>query len=68
MMAGRIEDIRARVELSSDALPSAAFFTFVNTHHTLNCCTFTDDCTLVAGEAHCSICRFVDKQSLQHPS
>jgi len=50
MMASRIQDIRARAELSSDALPSAAFFTFVNTHHSLTCATFTDDCTLVAGE------------------
>ena len=51
LLATQMADIRARVELSSDALPSAIFFTFVNTHQSLNCTTMAPDCTLVAGRS-----------------
>lgn len=45
----RMADIQARVTLSSGALPSVAFYTFVNTHQTLNCSTFNQNGSLVAG-------------------
>ena len=44
-----LEDIEQRMELSSAALPSAIFYTFINTHQTLNCVSFSDDGSLLAG-------------------
>lgn len=49
LLEAQMADIRARVELSSDALPSTIFFTFVNTHQSLNCTAIAPDCSLVAG-------------------
>lgn len=49
-LEGQVEDVKARVNLSSDALPSAIFFTFVNTHKAMNCSAITRDCSLVAGK------------------
>ncbi|KAG5563029.1 hypothetical protein RHGRI_005693 [Rhododendron griersonianum] len=44
-----LEDLRNRVQLSSVALPSVSFYTFVNTHNGLNCSTISCDGSLVAG-------------------
>ncbi|KAI8569275.1 hypothetical protein RHMOL_Rhmol02G0266300 [Rhododendron molle] len=44
-----LEDLRNRVQLSSVALPSVSFYTFVNTHNGLNCSTISSDGSLVAG-------------------
>ncbi|KAH7839702.1 hypothetical protein Vadar_007575 [Vaccinium darrowii] len=44
-----LEDLRNRVQLSSVALPSVSFYTFVNTHNGLNCSTISYDGSLVAG-------------------
>ncbi|KAG9155646.1 hypothetical protein Leryth_003933 [Lithospermum erythrorhizon] len=44
-----LEDLRNRVQLSSAALPSVSFYTFVNTHNTLNCASISHDGSLVAG-------------------
>lgn len=44
-----LEDIANRADLSSAALPSAIFYTFVNTHQALNCVAFSSDGGLLAG-------------------
>ncbi|GKU87364.1 hypothetical protein SLEP1_g1772 [Rubroshorea leprosula] len=44
-----LEDLRTRVQLSSAALPSVSFYTFVNTHNGLNCSSISHDGSLVAG-------------------
>ncbi|XVF89392.1 hypothetical protein PTKIN_Ptkin19aG0126700 [Pterospermum kingtungense] len=44
-----LEDLRNRVQLSSSALPSVSFYTFVNTHNGLNCSAISHDGSLVAG-------------------
>ncbi|PSS20947.1 Transcription initiation factor TFIID subunit like [Actinidia chinensis var. chinensis] len=44
-----LEDLRNRVQLSSVALPSVSFYTFVNTHNGLNCSSISYDGSLVAG-------------------
>ncbi|KAK9828987.1 hypothetical protein WJX72_003246 [[Myrmecia] bisecta] len=49
MEAALLQDLENRAQLSSEALPSAAFFTFVNTHQSLNCATFSADGAFVAG-------------------
>jgi hypothetical protein len=45
----RVADVAARAPASPDALPSAAFFTFVNTRQTLTAVTFSADARLVVG-------------------
>lgn len=45
-----MQSIENRAAVSSTALPSAAFYTFVNSHHSLNCVTTTDDAVCVAGK------------------
>ena len=45
----RVADVAARAALSADALPSVAFFTFVNTHQSLNAVAFSADGRLVIG-------------------
>ena len=45
-----LEDLENRVSLSDAALPSAVFYTFVNTHHSLNCVSFSSSGAMVAGE------------------
>ncbi len=42
--------LEQRAALSPTALPSAAFYTFVNSHHTLNCVTTSSDAACVAGQ------------------
>ncbi|KAK6147983.1 hypothetical protein DH2020_018895 [Rehmannia glutinosa] len=44
-----LEDLRNRVQLSSVALPSISFYTFINTHNGLNCASISHDGSLVAG-------------------
>ncbi|XWS70494.1 hypothetical protein CRYUN_Cryun03dG0052800 [Craigia yunnanensis] len=44
-----LEDLRNRVQLSSVALPSVSFYTFLNTHNGLNCSSISHDGSLVAG-------------------
>ncbi|KAG2316689.1 hypothetical protein Bca52824_019811 [Brassica carinata] len=44
-----LEDLRNRVQLSSVAMPSVSFYTFVNTHNGLNCASISHDGSLVAG-------------------
>ncbi|XVF35668.1 hypothetical protein REPUB_Repub18cG0166000 [Reevesia pubescens] len=44
-----LEDLRNRVQLSSVALPSVSFYTFLNAHNGLNCSSISHDGSLVAG-------------------
>uniref|UniRef100_A0A7N0T9T2 TFIID subunit TAF5 NTD2 domain-containing protein n=1 Tax=Kalanchoe fedtschenkoi TaxID=63787 RepID=A0A7N0T9T2_KALFE len=44
-----LEDLRNRVQLSSAALPSVSFYTFLNTQNALNCATISPDGSMVAG-------------------
>ncbi|GMH24473.1 hypothetical protein Nepgr_026316 [Nepenthes gracilis] len=44
-----LEDLRNRVQLSSVALPSVSFYTFINTHNSLNCASISHEGSLVAG-------------------
>ncbi|KAG2284173.1 hypothetical protein Bca52824_055393 [Brassica carinata] len=44
-----LEDLRNRVQLSSVAMPSVSFYTFVNTHNGLNSSSISHDGSLVAG-------------------
>ncbi|KAK9279969.1 hypothetical protein L1049_013653 [Liquidambar formosana] len=44
-----LEDLRNRVQLSSTALPSVSFYTFINTHNGLNCSSISHDGSMVAG-------------------
>ncbi|KAF8093680.1 hypothetical protein N665_0380s0001 [Sinapis alba] len=44
-----LEDLRSRVQLSSVAMPSVSFYTFVNTHNGLNSSSISHDGSLVAG-------------------
>ncbi|XP_062084415.1 transcription initiation factor TFIID subunit 5-like isoform X2 [Humulus lupulus] len=43
-----LDDLRNRVQLSSVALPSVSFYTFINAHNGLNCSTISPDGSLVA--------------------
>ena len=49
--ASRLADMVARAAVGPTLLPSCAFFTFVNTHQSLNCAAFAPDTTTVAGES-----------------
>lgn len=44
-----LEDLRNRARLSSSALPSVCFYSFINTHHSLNCASVSLDGAMVAG-------------------
>ena len=46
-----LESLDKRATVSPAALPSAAFYTFVNSHHTLNCVTSSSDGACVAGQS-----------------
>lgn len=48
--ADMLQCLEQRAALSPTALPSAAFYTFVNSHHTLNCVTTSSDAACVAGQ------------------
>lgn len=45
-----LEDLENRVSLSDAASPSAVFYTFVNTHQSLNCVKFSSSGAMVAGK------------------
>lgn len=45
-----LESLDKRASVGPTALPSAAFYTFVNSHHTLNCVTSSSDGACVAGQ------------------
>eukprot|EP00250_Pteridium_aquilinum_P012760 c20924_g1_i1 orf=85-2091(+) len=44
-----LEDLRNRARLSSSALPSVSFYTFINTHSSLNCTSISQDGAMVVG-------------------
>lgn len=44
-----LEDLRNRARLGSSALPSVSFYTFINTHNSLNCASISQDGALVVG-------------------
>lgn len=46
-----LESLDRRAAVGPTALPSAAFYTFVNSHHTLNCVTTSSDGACVAGQS-----------------
>ena len=48
-LEARVADVAARAPASPDALPSAAFFTFVNTRQALTAVAFSPDARLVVG-------------------
>ncbi|XP_057466815.1 transcription initiation factor TFIID subunit 5-like isoform X2 [Actinidia eriantha] len=61
-----LEDLRNRVQLSSVALPSVSFYTFVNTHNGLNCSSISYDGSLVAGGFSDSSLKLWDMAKLGH--
>eukprot|EP01018_Ginkgo_biloba_P022056 Gb_03028 [translate_table: standard] len=44
-----LEDLRNRAHLGSSALPSVSFYTFINTHNSLNCASISQDGALIVG-------------------
>lgn len=62
--AEMLQSIENRAALSSSALPSAAFYTFINSHHTLNCITSSSDGSCVAGGFADSSVRIYDLEKL----
>lgn len=50
-----LEGLDNRVSVGPTALPSAVFYTFVNSHHTLNCVTSSSDGACVAGQHACAL-------------
>lgn len=46
-----LESLERRAAVGPTALPSAAFYTFVNSHHTLNCVTSSSNGACVAGQS-----------------
>lgn len=42
------KDFLKRARLAPDKLPSVCFYTILNAYHTINCCDFSDDSTLLA--------------------
>ncbi|MCO5597089.1 hypothetical protein L7F22_051163 [Adiantum nelumboides] len=44
-----LEDLRNRARLSSSDLPSVSFYTFLNTHSSLNCASIASDGAMVVG-------------------
>lgn len=49
LLEERVLDVASRAALSPEALPSVAFFTFVNTHQSLNAVAFSPDGSWVTG-------------------
>jgi len=58
----------ARQEVGPDALPSCAFFTFVNTAQSLNCAAFTPDSTHLIGGFADSTVRLYDLRRMGRDS
>ncbi|KAF5726275.1 hypothetical protein HS088_TW23G01017 [Tripterygium wilfordii] len=63
-----LEDLRNRVQLSSVALPSVSFYTFINTHNGLNCSSISHDGSLVAGGFSDSSLKVWDMEKLGQPA
>ena len=55
-----IEDIRYRVPVSAEILPSVAFYTFTHAHKHLNCAIVSKDAALVVGGFSDSVVRVWD--------
>ncbi|KAA6423212.1 hypothetical protein WJX79_007050 [Trebouxia sp. C0005] len=62
--ADMLQCLEQRAALSPTALPSAAFYTFVNSHHTLNCVTTSSDAACVAGGFADSSVRIYDLEKM----
>lgn len=62
------EDIRNRVQLSSLALPSVHFYTFINTHNSLNCSSISQDGSLIAGGFSDSSIKVWDMSKMGQPA
>lgn len=58
--AQREEDIRNRISLTANTNPSICFYTFTNTHASLNCTTISSDGGLVAAGGSDSVVRVWD--------
>ncbi|XP_038984199.1 transcription initiation factor TFIID subunit 5 isoform X3 [Phoenix dactylifera] len=63
-----LEDLRNRVQLSSLALPSISFYTFINTHNSLNCSSISHDGSLVAGGFSDSSLKVWDMAKIGRPT
>ncbi|KAL3137829.1 hypothetical protein ABBQ38_005084 [Trebouxia sp. C0009 RCD-2024] len=59
-----LESLDKRASVGPTALPSAAFYTFVNSHHTLNCVTSSSDGACVAGGFSDSSVRIYDLEKM----
>ncbi|ESW08944.1 hypothetical protein PHAVU_009G087600 [Phaseolus vulgaris] len=62
-----LEDLRNRVQLSSVALPSVSFYTFINTHNGLSCSSISHDGSLIAGGFSDSSLKVWDMAKLGQP-
>ncbi|KAI5058413.1 hypothetical protein GOP47_0026583 [Adiantum capillus-veneris] len=63
-----LEDLRNRARLSSSALPSVSFYTFLNTHSSLNCASISSDGAMVVGGFADSSVKVWDMAKLGEPS
>ncbi|XP_010906861.1 transcription initiation factor TFIID subunit 5 isoform X2 [Elaeis guineensis] len=63
-----LEDLRNRVQLSSLALPSISFYTFINAHNSLNCSSISHDGSLVAGGFSDSSLKVWDMSKIGRPT
>ncbi|XP_014501696.1 transcription initiation factor TFIID subunit 5 [Vigna radiata var. radiata] len=63
-----LEDLRNRVQLSSVALPSVSFYTFINTHNSLSCSSISHDGSLIAGGFSDSSLKVWDMAKLGQPT
>ncbi|XP_028548448.1 transcription initiation factor TFIID subunit 5 isoform X2 [Dendrobium catenatum] len=63
-----LDDLRNRVQLSSLALPSVSFYTFINTHNGLNCASISSDGSLVAGGFSDSSLKVWDMSKIGQPA
>ncbi|XP_073001690.1 transcription initiation factor TFIID subunit 5 isoform X2 [Typha latifolia] len=63
-----LDDLRNRVQLSSLALPSVSFYTFLNTHNGLNCSSISQDGSFVAGGFSDSSLKVWDMSKIGQPA
>ncbi|KAI3425901.1 hypothetical protein D9Q98_007874 [Chlorella vulgaris] len=57
------QELQLRQQVSDETLPSCCFFTFFNTHQSLNCVAFSSDAAVVAGGFADSSVRLYDLQA-----
>ncbi|XP_020588469.1 transcription initiation factor TFIID subunit 5 isoform X2 [Phalaenopsis equestris] len=62
-----LNDLRNRVQLNSMALPSICLYTFVNTHHGLNCVSISSDGSLLSGGFSDSSLKVWDMSKMGQP-